>query len=483
MSKNVFPNDFLWGAAVAATQVEGAWNVDGKGPSIMDHTTNGAQNQARKITDEIDTDKYFYPNHFGSKQYEFYEKDLELFAEIGLKAYRLSINWSRIFPNGDDEVPNQKGLDYYTKLFTKCRELNIEPIVTITHYDMPWNLAKNYGGWSNRKTIEFFDKYVETILKEYKGLVTKWLVINEINFGTVTYGEYVNGGIIPEEREIILDKPNATVSEVNTRFQALHNQYVGSALAVKKGHEIDPNNEMGCMVCGFAFYPITCDPKDVAQAQREMEIWNYYSLDVLVKGRYPYWADRFWEENEISLEIEENDLEIIKAGTVDFISMSYYRTDVSEYEEDIDFEKTNFGKANPLLKTNKWGWTIDPAGLRWILNEYYTRYELPIMIVENGIGTFDEYENDEIVDNERIDYMRDHIVAMKDAINDGVEIIGFTPWSALDIVSASTGEFKKRYGLIYVDADDYGNGTYERVRKKSSYWYSDVIKSNGANLD
>lgn len=475
----LFPSDFLWGGATAATQLEGGWNEGGKGPSIMDHTTNGDLNNARKITDIIDKNKYFYPNHTGSKHFNYFKKDIELFAEIGFKAYRMSINWSRIFPNGDDEKPNREGLEFYREIFEHCRLNNIEPIVTMTHYDMPWNLAQNYGGWTNRKLIEFFKIYARTIMTEYKGLVKKWLTHNEINFGTVTYGEYVTSGIIPLSRKIIMDDPNASTKEINARFQALHNEYVASAHAVEIAREIDEDIEVGAMVCGFAFYPATSKPDDVRQAQLDMEIWDYYSLDVMVKGHYPYWAKRYWNEHDIELDITKEDLEILNKGTVDYIGLSYYRTDISEFDDSYDSHKTNFGKMNPNLPATKWDWSIDPSGLRWLLNEFYARYELPMLIVENGIGTQDELVDGKIDDLERIDFMKDHIKAMEEAIKDGVKLMGYTTWSAIDIVSASTGEFKKRYGLIYVDADDEGKGTYQRYRKESSYWYEKVIQNNG----
>lgn len=477
-----FPKGFLWGGATAATQCEGAWNVDGKGASILDHSTNGDLNHPRLVTKEI-SEAYFYPSHEGCHQYEHFEEDIKLFAEMGFKTYRLSINWSRIFPNGDDETPNQMGLDYYRRLFETCRAYDIQPTVTMTHYDMPWHLSETYGGWANRKVIELFSKYVKTIVSEYKGLVKRWLTVNEINFGTVSYGEFVNGGIFPKKGEIIMQDTSATVEEKNTRFLALHHELVASAKAVQIAHEIDPTIQVGCMVCGFAFYPLTCKPEDVAAAQRDMEIWDYYCLDVMSKGKYPYWAKRFWEENGIEFEILEEDLEEFKKGTVDFISLSYYRTDCSTASGAEQEGEVNFGMPNPEIEKTEWGWTIDPEGLRWLLNDFYARYEKPLMIVENGIGAYETMEEDgSIHDIQRIEFTRNHIEAMGQAIEDGVDLIGYTCWSAIDIVSASTGEFKKRYGLIYVDADDFGGGTYKRYRKDSFYWYKKVIESNGKVL-
>ncbi|WP_271000371.1 glycoside hydrolase family 1 protein [Listeria seeligeri] len=479
-----FPEGFLWGGATAATQCEGAWDVGGKGASVLDHCTNGDREHPRLITAEIDTEKYHYPSHTGCEQYDHYEEDIKLFAEAGFKTYRMSINWSRIFPNGDDMVPNQEGLDYYRKLFEKCKEYHIEPTVTMTHYDMPWNLSVKYGGWANRKVVDFFLKYAETIFTEYKGLVTRWLTHNEINFGTVSYGEIVTSGILPKSERIVMQDPNATTEDLNRRFKALHHEFVASAKAVQLAHEIDPAIEVGCMMCGFAFYPLSCKPEDVAAAQRDMEIWNYYCMDVMSKGKYPYWAKRFWDENGISLAISEEDKTILENGTVDFISFSYYRTDCSKGGDKLLEGNTDFGMPNPELEATEWGWSIDPQGLRWLMNEYYARYEKPLMIVENGIGAYEQQESDGAIhDNHRIAYMKEHFKAMAQAIEDGVDLIGYACWSAIDIVSAGTGEFKKRYGLIYVDADDLGNGTYKRSKKDSFYWYKNVISCNGKNLD
>ena len=482
-TKDVFPKGFLWGGATAATQCEGAWDQDGKGASVLDLCTNGDREHPRRGTDAIDTTTHFYPSHKGCLQYDRFEEDIELFAEMGFKTYRLSINWSRIFPNGDDEKPNQAGLDYYRKLFEKCRAHGIEPTVTMTHYDIPWNLCVNYGGWANRKVIDLFLRYAETILTEYKGLVTRWLTHNEINFGTISYGELITSGILPKHKTIVMHDPDATVDDVNRRFQALHHEFVASAKVVQLAHDIDPKNEVGCMMCGFAFYPLTCKPEDVAAAQRDMEIWNYYCMDVMCKGKYPYWAKRYWKENEISLDMLEEDAGILEKGTVDFISFSYYRTDCSTDELEKQEGSTDFGMQNPLLQATEWGWTIDPLGLRWLLNEYYARYEKPLMIVENGIGAYETREADGTIhDTHRIEYMRAHFKAMAQAIEDGVELIGYACWSAIDIVSAGTGEFKKRYGLIYVDADDLGGGTYNRYKKDSFYWYQKVIATNGQDL-
>lgn len=483
-TKSNFPDNFLWGGATAATQVEGAWNIDGKGATIIDHCTVGGKNQPRLITMDIN-DKHFYPSHNGAKQYERYEEDIELFAEMGFKSYRTSINWARIFPNGDDEKPNQAGLDYYHRMFTKCKEMGIEPIITMTHYDIPWNLCVKYGGWKNRKLIDMFVRYAKVILTEYKGLVKHWMTFNEINFGTTAYGETVTGGNIPKSMKIQQKDPLETAEDISNRYKALHHEFVASAKVVSLARTIDPEAKIGCMVCGFAFYPLTSKPKDVFAAMKDMDIWNYYCLDVMVKGKYPFWAENFWKEQGIAFEITKEDLDILEKGVVDYIGLSYYRSDCSADSQDAKLEETvEFGIQNPELEMTAWGWGIDPLGLRWLLNHLYARYEKPMMIVENGLGQEEQLSVDgKVHDQAHIDYYRSHIIAMSEAITDGVELIGYNTWSAIDIVSAGTGEMKKRYGFIYVDADDQGNGTYDRSRKDSFYWYKKVILSNGADLD
>lgn len=483
MNQQIFPKNFLWGASTAASQCEGAWNIDGKGETILDHMTNGDHDNPRRITLDIDPN-FTYPSQWGCKQYERFEEDVKLFAEMGLKTYRMSINWARIFPNGDDEKPNQAGLDHYKKLFESLHKYNIEPTVTMTHYDIPWNLCKKYGGWSNRKLIHFFTKYAKTIFTEYKGLVKRWLTFNEINFSIVSYGECVTSGIIPKSGMVVMDDPDASVETLNRRFQALHHELIASALAVKIAHEIDPEIKVGCMQTGFTFYPLTPAPEDVAAQQRDMEIWMYYCLDVQCKGKYPYWTKRYLDSRNICLDINDEDLRILKEGTVDFISFSYYKTDCSSATIKGNPNDWAYGADNPLLKKNDWGWAIDPLGLRWLCNDLYSRYELPLMIVENGLGEIDTLESDGTVkDLGHIFYLREHIKSLAMAISDGCKIIGYCPWSAIDIVSAGTGEMKKRYGFIYVDSDDHGNGSFDRVPKQSFYWYKQVIESNGNNLE
>lgn len=483
MNKSVFPENFLWGGSTAATQCEGAWDKDGKGETILDHCTNGDHDHPRLVTMDFNP-KYSYPSRNGCHEYERYEEDIRLFAQMGFKTYRMSLNWARIYPNGDDEKPNQAGIEHYRKVFECCRKYHIEPTVTMTHYDIPWHLCTEYGGWVNRKLIDFFLRFARTVFTEYKGLVTRWLTFNEINFSTVSYGEVVTSGIIPKSGKVVMDDPNASRQEVQARFTSLHNELVASALTVKLAHEIDPDNQVGCMQTGFTFYPLTSKPEDAAAQQRDMEIWMYYCLDVMCRGKYPYWAPRYWRDKGISIDVSKEDAQALKEGTVDFISFSYYKTDCSSATIKGDPNDWAYGADNPALKKNAWGWAIDPAGLRWLCNDLYARYEKPLMIVENGLGEYDTLEPDgKIHDQGHIDYWREHIKALAQAVEDGVDIIGYCVWSAIDIVSAGTGEMKKRYGFIYVDADDYGNGTYNRYPKDSFYWYQKVIRSNGADLD
>jgi 6-phospho-beta-glucosidase len=483
-SKMNFPKEFFWGGATAANQFEGGWNEDGKGDSVCDHMTNGTLNKHRCFTNTIKSDAN-YPSHEGVDFYHRYKEDIALFAEMGFRMFRMSINWTRIFPNGDDETPNQKGLDFYRSVFEECRKYGIEPLVTISHYETPYNLMNKYDGWFNRKCIDFYIRYCNTLFVEYKDLVKYWLTFNEINSLTMSIGDIVSGGLKCDDGPAqVLGLPD-TKEQLNKRYQALHHQFIASAKAVKLGHEINPDFKIGCMVAGGCVYPYTCNPDDVLLAQKDMRM-NYFCGDVQVRGEYPYFTKRMFEELGISITVEEGDKEIIKSGKVDFYSLSYYMSTCMTVDEDALKTAGNviMGVKNPYLKASDWGWQIDPKGLRYLLNELYGRYELPIMVVENGLGAVDKVEADgSIHDNYRIDYLRDHVNHMKEAINDGVDVIGFTPWGCIDLVSISTGEMKKRYGFIYVDKDNEGNGTLNRSRKDSFYWYKRVIESNGDNLD
>lgn len=483
-----FPKDFLWGGATAANQVEGAWDIDGKGVSVCDHLTAGSLNEQRMYTHEIEVDK-IYPSHDAIDFYHHYKEDIALFAQMGFKIYRMSINWPRLFPNGDEKVANTDGIEFYRNIFKECKKYDIEPLVTLTHYDTPLHLAKEYGGWRNRKCIDFFVKYCETIFTEYQGLVKYWITFNEINTLAMGYTAINAGGLLPKEDHVsqFIGARDQSAEGKTIRYTALHNQMVASAKVVELAHAIDSDYKVGCMIASFATYPLTCKPKDVLEAQKQNEIKNYLCSDVMVKGFYPHYVNRYFEENNIKIEgyIDEDNV-TLKKGKVDFYTSSYYMSYCVSAKGDREKTTGNMGMAekNPYLEVSEWGWSIDPDGLRWFLNEVYSRYQIPMMIVENGLGAKDTVEdNGEIHDAYRIDYLRKHITAMKEAIKDGVDLIGYTAWGCIDLISASTGEMSKRYGFIYVDRDDVGNGTFKRSKKDSFYWYKKVIETNGKDLD
>ena len=486
-SSKKFPEGFLWGGAVAANQIEGAWNADGKGPSIADHITAGTKSSPRRFTKEIRSGES-YPSHEAIDFYHHYKEDIALLAEMGCKVFRLSIAWSRIFPNGDEKVPNQAGLAFYRNVFTECKKYGMEPLVTLSHYEMPYHLCEAYGGWRNRQVIDFFLRYCETVFTEYKDLVHYWLTFNEMNTLVSRFGNVLCGGILPEDGADLFGMLRGTPEtprEMSARFTALHHQFVAGAKAVTLAHSINPDNKVGCMLSAAGVYPYTCSPDDVLDAQRQMNRSNWFCGDVCVKGRYPYFMNRFFRENNIVIAGEPEDEETIKAGTVDFFSFSYYCSRCASADEKVKQEAGNMmmGAKNPYLPTSEWGWTIDPKGLRYLLNEIYTRYEIPIMIVENGLGAVDEIAQDgSIHDTYRIEYLREHILQMREAIADGVDLIGYTPWGCIDLVSASTGEMKKRYGFVYVDKNDDGTGTMTRKKKDSFAWYKRCIETNGESV-
>ena len=487
-----FPKDFLWGGATAANQCEGGWNEGGKGLAASDVQTAGTVTEPRYITyrdadgnpgkalsvhqmpagaHRAVLEGYYYPYHEAIDFYHHYKEDIALFAEMGFKVFRMSIAWTRIFPTGLEEEPNQAGLDFYRNVFLELKKYNIEPLVTIQHYDVPLYLEENLDGWNNRKLIELFDRYTETIFREYKGLVKYWLTFNEINCPIMIKDLF----------------PGYPAEQIKRDFQLLHYQYVASARAVKRAHEIDPGYVVGCMIAGGpSCYPLTCDPKDVIATQLQLQERVYYTADVMVKGEYPYFAPRIWEKYGVELDMTEQDRRDLKEGRVDMLTYSYYSTSCCTTHEvkETAGGNLNMGPKNPYLQYSDWGWSFDADGLRYSLNEYYCRYHVPIMVVENGLGAIDKLEDDgSIHDPYRVEYMRAHIEAMQQALDDGVDLRGYTPWGCIDLVSASTGEMKKRYGMIYVDRDNEGKGSMKRYRKDSFFWYKKVIASNGQDLD
>ena len=482
---SVFPDNFLWGGATAANQCEGGYNEDGKGLGVPDVMTGGTVSSPRYVTDGILPGEH-YPSHESVDMYHHYREDIKMFGEMGFKCYRMSINWSRIFPKGDEAEPNQAGIEFYRDLFTACREQGIEPMVTLSHYELPYHLAKEYSGWANPKLIDFYLNYAKTVMTEFKGLVRYWLTFNEINCLMMgAFGNIMGGGILPPGEKVAMTFESTDWDDPQRRFEALHHQFLASAQAVVLGHQIDPENKVGCMIAGSAVYPNTCNPDDVIAAQRKQREQNFYCGDVQVRGAYPVWARALWEREGVKgIEVTPEEAEILKAGTVDFYSFSYYMS-ATATADPAKIEAGNIfgGAGNPYLKKSDWGWAIDPKGLKYYLEEVYDRYQIPLMIVENGLGAVDEVEPDgSIHDSYRIDYLRQHIEQMGEAIADGVELMGYTMWGCIDLVSASTGEMKKRYGFIYVDKDNDGNGTLARSRKDSFYWYKKVIESNGADL-
>lgn len=471
--------NFLWGGAIASHQVEGAWNIDGKGISTADVMTAGTKDQARRITDGIITNEY-YPNHEGIDFYGHYKEDVKLFAELGFKCLRTSIAWTRIFPNGDELVPNEAGLKFYDDLFDELLSYGIEPVITLAHFEMPYHLVKEYGGWRNRKTVEFFKRFAVTVMERYKDKVKYWMTFNEINNQRILENpiySWTNSGILYDETE----------DKLKTMYQAVHYQFVASALTVIEGKKINPDFQIGCVLAATPNYPLTSDPKDILLAQKEDDQQLFFT-DVHVRGHYPKRFVKEWENKGYVLDITSEDLAILKQGTVDYIGVTYYLSNtVSLRPEAKRLNDVLLGNEtlveNPYVQTTEWGWSIDPVGLRYYLNLLNNRYELPIFIVENGFGYADQFNDGEIHDKERIDYLTQHIAQMKAAVEeDGVDVIGYTVWGCIDPISFTTGEMKKRYGFIYVDRDNQGNGTLKRYKKESFQWYQHVIETNGATI-
>ncbi|MFV0379374.1 MAG: 6-phospho-beta-glucosidase [Anaerorhabdus sp.] len=478
----VFKKDFLWGGATAANQCEGAYNIDGRGLANVDVVPSGKDRfsiiTGNKTSLEFDTDKY-YPAKLGIDFYHHYKEDIKLLAEMGFKVFRMSIAWTRIFPSGDEIEPNEAGLQFYENVFKECKKYNIEPLVTMTHFDCPIHLIKKYGGWQNREMIKLYEKFARVILTRYHNLVKYWLTFNEINM--IFHAPFMGAGLYFDDNTSDNDKMQAMVN-------AVHHELVASSIATKIAREINSEIKIGCMLAAGLYYPYECTPEDVMEAQRKNRE-NYVLIDVQSRGAYPSYFLKELEEKGISIPIKDNDLEILKDNCVDFISFSYYSSRVATTNKEM-LKKMSSGNVfasvkNPHLKASEWGWQIDPLGLRITMNELYDRYQKPLFIVENGLGANDILKQDHTVDDDyRIDYMKQHIKAMKDAVEfDGVDLMGYTSWGCIDLVSASTGEMTKRYGMIYVDLDNDGSGDLKRYKKKSFYWYKKVIESNGEHLD
>ncbi|MBG9988393.1 6-phospho-beta-glucosidase [Aerococcaceae bacterium DSM 111176] len=477
-----FAEDFLWGGAAAAHQFEGGWDADGKGPSVIDVLTAGGQGVPREITDTVEEGK-FYPNHEAIDFYHRYKEDIALFAEMGLKCFRTSINWTRIFPKGDEETPNEAGLQFYDDLFDELLKYDIEPVITLTHFEMPLHLAHEYGGFRSRQVIDFFEKFARVVFERYKDKVKYWMTFNEIN-NMMDYTNpiflWTNVGVRVQEGE----------NPKEVMYQTAHNVLVASARAVKVGREINPDFHIGAMVSHVPIYPRNSDPENVMFAEESMRL-RYFFPDIQIRGEYPNYALKEFEREGLNIEMTDGDLLELKEGVVDYLGFSYYMSNTVDLNaEDVNNQDANvhgtipYKVENPFIEDSDWGWSIDPTGLRYTLNRFWDRYQIPLFIVENGLGAVDVVEEDgTIQDTERMQYLADHIEAMAKAINyDGVELMGYTPWGIIDLVSFTTGEMKKRYGTIYVDRDNEGNGTLERSKKESFDWYRKVIETNGDDL-
>lgn len=505
-----FPENFLWGGATAANQCEGAWLEDGKGPSTADtlncggmsrftveipgipekfkpflasmrqvtYTKDGEEGAA--VAFKADTypdggtpailDDMYYPNRQAIDFYHHYKEDIALFGELGFKCYRMSVAWSRIFPTGFEDEPNEAGLKFYDDVFDECRRYGIEPMVTMSHYEMPLELSVRLNGFASRKTVDLFEKYAAALFDRYHSKVRYWMTFNEIN--SAVHSGYVNAGVFSKDPGLV--------------EQASYHQFLAAAKAVRYAHQHYPGIMVGCMVAQSPAYPYTCDPRDCLESLIKDNFYENYYGDVMMRGYLPEYKLKDLERKGIILPVLEGDEQLLMEGRADYIAISYYQTQIAVHsEEGLETTSGNMSRTvvNPHLEKSEWGWMIDPLGFRYTLNQLYDRYHMPIMVVENGLGAKDVLEDGQVHDPYRISYFRKHIEAMADAINiDGVNVMGYTPWGCIDLVSCSTGQMSKRYGFIYVDVDDAGRGTLKRYRKDSFAWYQNVIRTNGEEL-
>ncbi|MCD8027896.1 MAG: family 1 glycosylhydrolase [Erysipelotrichaceae bacterium] len=476
MKETVFPKDFIWGGALAANQIEGAYNEGGKGLCVADinefrndidiQEKQNEEMSLQHIKDVMNDSSRIFPKRWGIDFYHTYKSNLKLLAELGLKSIRTSINWSRIFPNGDDEEPNEAGLKFYDDLIDEMHKNVIEPMITVSHYEMPLNLAINYNGWYSRQTIDFFEKYCKVIFDRYHDRVKFWILVNQINL--IRYESFNHLGIVSDTVDNLL----------SAKYQGVHNEMVACGRATRYAHEHYPDMQIGCMTYGGPDYCASSKPEDVLATLKHNQMEYFYG-DIFMRGYYPSYAKRYFADHDIHIEFGENDVEDLK-NTCDFYSFSYYYRRICDKES---YENGNNAKRNKEAPASPWGWTIDPIGLRILLNEFYDRWQKPIYITENGIGYFDKLEDGKIHDDYRVDFYRQHIEQIREAIKDGVDVRGYYAWGPIDIVSCSSNEMSKRYGFIYVDQDDYGQGTKQRILKDSYYWMQKVLKSNGEDLD
>lgn len=487
----VLSKNFLWGGGISAAQCEGAWDKDGKSPVAVDFANVVGNRSIRRHSyiDECGKVGYFpmfgtlqngqkyllennvyYPNHKGIDFYHLYKSDIALFAEIGFKSLNFSISWARIYPRGIKNGVNQKGVDFYRDLLIECKKYNIEPIVTLYKYDMPVYFEEELGGWENRELIDEFVEFSKVVFTEYKDLVKYWITFNEIN-------------VILMMAQLI---PHLPITQLQSTYQTIHHQALASARAVKLAHEINDEFKIGCMLASHVTYPFSCDPEDVLNAQNKMQEAFYYFSDIMLRGKYPSFSNRVWKEKNVHVDMLDGDENVLMEGKADFLAFSYYSSNTfTTHNDEMEMSGGNFSKGvkNPYIKVSEWGWPMDPTGLKWVLHDLYDRYQVPLLIVENGLGAKDTMEDDgRIHDQYRIEYSREHIRKMIEAVDEGVDLFGYTAWGCIDLVAASTGQISKRYGFIYVDLDDQGNGTYKRFKKDSFYWYKHVIETNGEEL-
>ncbi len=470
----MFNQNFLWGASTAANQAEGGWNEDGKGISVIDVQARG-EKVPREETPGVLQGRY-YSSHKAADFYHHYKEDIAMFARMGLKAYRMSVAWTRIYPNGTEEAPNEAGLRFYDEVFDELHRYGIEPVVTVSHYESPYALSLK-GGWAERKMIDYYLKYCKTLFERYKQKVRYWITFNEINCALVPFGIMTACGIYSG----ISDPGNTE----EIRFQSLHHQFIASAKAAALARSINAEFQIGCMTASMVHYPLTCSPDDVLLTQQTNQMKNMFCPDVMIRGRYPGYAMRYLKDHHINIKMCPQDHEILKNGTADFFAFSYYMSNCCGKNPDAEKTAANLaeGLKNPYLQASEYGWQIDPSGFRYFMNEVYDRYQVPLMVVENGLGAKDILENGAVHDRYRIEYLKAHIEALDETLEDGVEVIGYMPWSALDLIALSTGNIEKRYGFIYVDADNEGRGSYKRIPKDSFYWYKKVIAANGKDLE
>jgi len=480
-----FKESFLWGGATAANQIEGAYLEGGKGLSTSDfaaykdpYATGKVDNFTFNVNSkELEEylaypDKYRFPKRWGIDFYHRYKEDIKLFAEMGFKCFRLSISWARIFPTGLEEMPNEEGLAFYDKVFNECAKYGIEPLVTMSHYEMPITLTQKYNGWVSRELVHLFVKYARVILTRYRNKVKYWITFNEMNMNLNSL--YTGAGVLEDLIE----------NKLLTAYQASHNQFLASALAVKMAKEIIPDVQIGCMINQIEAYALTTKPEDQLQALKSNQL-NMFYPDVQVRGEYPSYMTRYFKDNNINLDIKPGDEKILIEGTVDFVAISYYMSHVAEAREDASKLAGTFDSPikNEYLELSQWDWPIDPIGLRISLIKLYDRFQKPLFVCENGLGAKDMLTaNKEIHDDYRIDYLSKHIYQMREAVKDGVDLMGYTPWGCIDLISCGTSQMSKRYGFIYVDQDDVGNGSLERIPKDSFYWYKKVIATNGESV-